>query len=233
MSGDIPRHRYAIYFVPDCVSSLGRYGRRILGGKGPDGAAGSRWQPAGIDPEEIADITAAPRRYGFHATLKAPFCLSDDYDEQDLIDEAARFCIGRAAIELPRLAVGTLSDFVALRPVEPVPAVDQFAAECVRHFDRFRARVPGTAAAHSRDSGLDPRERELMEQWGYPYVLDRYRFHMTLSCPLDPRRRKAFCVAAAQSLPDLGPCRLDAVTICREELQDRTFRAVARLRLTG
>lgn len=34
-------------------------------------------------------------------------------------------------------------------------------------------------------AGLSPRQVELLDRWGYPYVMDQFRMHMTLSDPLN------------------------------------------------
>ena len=39
---------------------------------------------------------------------------------------------------------------------------------------------------------LSERQRGNFERWGYPYIFDEFRFHMTLSCRLDTPERDSF-----------------------------------------
>jgi hypothetical protein len=36
---------------------------------------------------------------------------------------------------------------------------------------------------------MSPRQRDNLARWGYPYVFEDFRFHMTLTGPLAERRR--------------------------------------------
>src|SRR5690606_21547575 len=67
--------RYAVYFAPAEDSALNRLASRWLG---RCAYTGTRYPPTGIGeitPAAQEEITAEPRRYGFHATLKPPFRL--------------------------------------------------------------------------------------------------------------------------------------------------------------
>ena len=68
--------RYAIYYVPDADSALSRFGAEILGYDPFTGndvlVPGDLIMQAPDWPALIKD----PRKYGFHATLKAPFPLA-------------------------------------------------------------------------------------------------------------------------------------------------------------
>ena len=69
--------RYAIYFAPHSGSLLARFGASLLGYDPATGAeVDAPDHPAFHDPLSLG-WTAAPRRYGFHATLKAPFHLAE------------------------------------------------------------------------------------------------------------------------------------------------------------
>jgi hypothetical protein len=81
-----------------------------------------------------------------------------------------------------------LSDFFALVPVDPVPGVCSAAALIVQTLDRFRAPLSDSELHRRLRSSLDEVERANLRNWGYPYVLDRFRFHMTLTDRVDPDR---------------------------------------------
>ena len=43
--------------------------------------------------------------------------------------------------------------------------------------------------ARRNPASLTPRQRELLKTWGYPYVLDEFRFHLTLTDRVGDERR--------------------------------------------
>src|SRR5262249_12768926 len=76
--------RYAIYFVPPADSALYRSGAGFLGYDCYPGKRLRQPQDTGLTASEWAQLTREPRRYGFHATLKAPFRLLPPFTEMDL-----------------------------------------------------------------------------------------------------------------------------------------------------
>jgi putative phosphonate metabolism protein len=176
--------RYAIYYAPEDRTPLAAFGTRWLGRD----ARGERVQPiavAGFTAEEVAALTAAPRRYGFHATLKAPFALAPGRSLASLVSRLEHFTCLRPPVEIPRLRLARIDGFLALTPSGPSPALDNLAADCVRAFDSWRALPGSDELARRRRVGLTPRQDELLCRWGYPFVLDEFRFHLTLTERLD------------------------------------------------
>jgi Protein of unknown function (DUF1045) len=91
--------RYAIYFVPAAGSDLYRFGSSILGYDCYTGEAVTHPDDVTGDAASWCSITEEPRRYGFHATLKAPFHLSRDYTELQLADAVRNFAdLGQAIL---------------------------------------------------------------------------------------------------------------------------------------
>ena len=131
--------RYAIYYAPDPGSALAVFGRSWLGYDAEAGAPVAQPELAGISPRRLAEITAEPRRYGFHATLKPPFSLRPGRDADSLANATRSFAARQAAITAPPLKLATIDGFWALVPSQPCPPLDHLAADCVRHFDAFRA----------------------------------------------------------------------------------------------
>ena len=81
----------------------------------------------------IAEITATPRRYGFHGTLKPPFRLRQGVTFADLDRSAATLAGTVAPFEAPRLTLARIGAFIALVPAAPCPACpDSPPATCVR-----------------------------------------------------------------------------------------------------
>ena len=174
--GSMRMNRYAIYFAPD-LPGLGRAAAAWLGRDAETGRAVAQPPVAGI-----AAATEAPRRYGFHATVKAPFRLAPGYQPDDLAETLSRAARDLPPLLLDGLAVETLGGrFVALRPQGDEAALGALCAGIVSGFDRFRAPALPQDIARRRPAGLTDRQRALLDLWGYPYVMDEFRFHMTLT----------------------------------------------------
>jgi putative phosphonate metabolism protein len=229
----MPASRYALYFAPLASSAWGRFGARWLG---RDPATGERVaQPAiaGLSGEAFAELTAAPRQYGFHATLKPPFALREGTTPEALADTLARFCRTRRAIALPPLEVRRLADFLALVPAERESRVNGLAADCVREFEPFRAPLAAAELDRRRRQGLTPRQDRYLEAWGYPYVFAEYQFHFSLTGPVAqaPPHAVAALIAAARDAAPAAALQLDAVALFAQPEPALPFRLVKRFRL--
>tara|TARA_B100000513_G_scaffold61772_1_gene24140 strand:+ start:156 stop:875 length:720 start_codon:yes stop_codon:yes gene_type:complete len=184
------QERYGIYFTPDPKSSLWRLGCHWLG-RDPARPQGGLLPPppdialAGLSEDIWFAATAEARRYGFHATLKPPFALAEGRDLADLDGALARFAAGRRPFVVPPLAVRSLDGFLALCPADESSELDDLAATCVRVFDAFRRPPSAAELLRRRARDLTPRQDAHLETWGYPYVMEDFRFHMTLTDRLD------------------------------------------------
>ncbi|PJG52001.1 phosphonate metabolism protein [Bradyrhizobium forestalis] len=181
--------RYAIYFAAGSNSALSRFGAALLG---YDAYTGDE-VPFPREALQIAadwrDVSADPRKYGFHATLKAPMALASGNTETELVAACAAFAGKTRPIPVIRPVVDVISGFIAVIPAEPVGALQELAADCVRDFDCFRAELTAEDRARRRPEKLSERQREYLDRWGYPYVMEEFRFHMTLTGRLDAERR--------------------------------------------
>jgi putative phosphonate metabolism protein len=180
--------RYAIYFTPALKSAFCAFGSRVLG---YDAAKGRRVPHYQSIMDEVPDwhlLTQDPAQYGFHATLKAPFELHPSRTEADLISEIERAAVELVAVDLGALIVGKISNFIAFLPRQVPTRLFELADVLVKQFDCFRAPMSGTDRARRRPNRLTDRQRVYLDQWGYPFVLDEFRFHMTLSGPIEPQR---------------------------------------------
>ena len=186
--------RYAIYFAPDMDDPLWRFGSQCIGYDAQTGADTAVPQAGAIPPQDWLAWTQEPRRYGFHATLKAPFHLVDGASEGELIDSMAQFASARTGFWLPDIDVRAISQFVAITPLTPKDELQDLARDCVTAFDRFRAPPDEADRARRLSSPLSARQLELLEAWGYPYVMEQFRFHMTLTSSL-PDAERAMVVA--------------------------------------
>lgn len=227
--------RYAIYWAPPAGSTLDRLGSAWLGRDAEQGVVAGRPPIAGFDAARLEALTAEPRRYGLHATLKPPFALADGTDPEMLRQALAGFAAGRSPFLLPALRVTLLERFIALTPVNGSPELQTLAADCVTGFDRFRA-PPGTAElTRRRAAGLSAVEESYLTRWGYPYVLDRFRFHVTLTGPLDPVDAERLLPALARLFEPVT-CEALALTdiaLFHEPVRGDPFRLAERFPLQG
>lgn len=180
--------RYAIYYAPPPGHPLKQLADAWLGRDPDRDERVSLPVVDGIAPERLQEITALPRHYGFHATLKAPFALAEGYEAIGLLGDAEAFAASRRPFRI-KLKVGELANFIALVPAEPCKEMDALAAACVEEFDRFRAPLSPEERGRRRPDDLTETQRAHLERWGYPYVFDEFRFHMTLTGPLDEPER--------------------------------------------
>lgn len=208
--------RYALYFVPDAATDLYRFGASVLGYDCHTGGEVALPSGAGADwPDKVAE----PRRYGFHATLKAPFRLAAGTSPAELQVALDAFVRLRPAVEVGPLQVAEIGSFVALVPTEACRPLDDLAAGCVREFDRFRAPLNDKEIARRLKTSMSARQRSNFDRWGYPYVFDDFRFHMTLSGPLaDAERAEALRWLQAEfaARPVAQRLTLDCVVIARQ-----------------
>lgn len=181
--------RYALYFSPPQNALLSQTAARWLGRDAYSGAELSPSSETGLPVETWQELTAEPRRYGFHATLKAPFSLADGQSEKDLFAAFDAFCEEASAVSIDRLVLAELGPFFALVPDGASPAVDQLCARIVETFEPFRAPLDAAGIARRKPERLSENQRVHLERWGYPYVFDEFRFHMTLTGPVSPEKK--------------------------------------------
>jgi putative phosphonate metabolism protein len=223
--------RHAIYFAPREGSPLARFGAEWLGW---DAAAGVPREGPDLPglPRPRADLVAGPDRYGFHATLKPPFRLAEGRDRAELEAAIAALAARHAPFAL-ELGPGVLHGFVALMETVPARGLEKLAAACVTGLDAFRA--PPTAEDLARHgTGLDPAGTANLHRWGYPWVLDRFRFHMTLTRALPPADAAAVLTALVAPLTPILSRPVRVSDICHfAEGEDGRFRILRRYPLTG
>lgn len=225
-----PTQRWALYFSPD--TELGHLGRHWLS---PEFEPAAAW-------------TSTPRRYGFHATLKAPFRLAPGFDLNALTESVAVWAAGQTSLKFA-LSVQWLGDFLALRPapgvsvaaavgasVAPVDSLNRLAASAVQHFDVFRAELSAAERARrltSPKSPLNARELELLDRWGYPYVMEAFRFHFTLTESVPREQRHQLFTLAEQTFNRVlsEPVPIDQVVLVEEPAPGADFVRLRSFRL--
>ncbi|MFN3671046.1 MAG: DUF1045 domain-containing protein [Bosea sp. (in: a-proteobacteria)] len=230
------RPRYALYYAPPAETALWRFGSAVLGYDAVTAEDIAFAVPQACDPAAWAELTAEPRRYGFHATLKAPFELALGRSEAQLRAFSHNLAASLNPVALTGLSVSALGSFIALTPSQPSAALQQMAYQIVQAFEPFRAPLGSEDLARRLRAPLTPAQRAYLEAYGYPYVGDAFRFHMTLtgSLPADQVApvRTALEAAFRQNVP-AGPVAIDRLALYRQETRDHRFRLIESIQLNA
>ncbi len=224
--------RFAIYYAPG-KGALADFAADWLGWNPATGQARRHPAVAGL-PCPVADITATPRKYGFHGTIKPPFRLADGSSRTALEQDLADLATTLAPARLDGLALHPLGRFLALTPEGCPRALTALAARVVRGLDAHRAPAPPDELARRRARGLGPAQEENLLRWGYPYVMEEFRFHMTLTGKLPRADLRAVEDALRPILIPLlpRPFMLDTLCLFGEDEAGR-FHLLNRYALTG
>jgi putative phosphonate metabolism protein len=223
-----PFPRYAIYYASEPRSDLDRFGAVHLG---YDAWTGDELPfPEGV-LQAVPDwraLTQDPRKYGFHATLKAPMALADGKTETEFLDACAAFADAPRAIPFIKPVVQSISGFIAVVPAQAPRELEQFAADCVSAFDGFRATLTPEDRARRNPSKLTPRQCDYLDRWGYPYVMEEFRFHMTLTGRLDATRREPILAMLQDRFAGLAIDRLvvDRIALFKQDTTTARFRII-------
>ncbi len=227
--------RYALYVAPAPGSALFEFGADWLGRDCVTGQDRDQPTVTGIDGQRFAEITESARFYGFHATIKPPFHLRTGRSEAELLDAFAGFAAGRTPFDVT-LGLRSLGGFLALMLTPPDHRMNALAADAVRDLDGFRALPSEAELARRREAGLSAQQEALLQQWGYPYVMGEFKFHMTLSSRLPDGPERDSLVAALMPLADAvteTPFRVDAIALFKQDGKAAPFLQVERFVFGG
>jgi putative phosphonate metabolism protein len=221
--------RYAIYFVPPADSAFYRFGASLLGYDTFEGKPLAF--PEGIEAQigGWKNITTDPRKYGFHATLKAPMSLAAGRNETELMAAVQKFV--RTPREIPTIAtaVHPIGSFIAVIPETPSPALQKLVDDCVTTFDSFRAPLTPEDRARRDVAALTEKQIEYLDRWGYPYVFGEFRFHMTLTGSLAAERRDPILAILQARFAALGirSLKIGEVALLRQNDIKSNFTVIA------
>jgi 2'-5' RNA ligase len=226
--------RYAIYYAPGLETALWSFGSRVLGYDAATSRDVAEFAIPGVSLDDWRQLTARPRTYGFHATLAAPFRLNGQ-TERELGDALDTFVDRRKPFDLGRLQVTALSSgngdagFVAFTPLEPPSELAELERDVVLGFQAFRRPLTPVEKERRDPERLTVRQRDYLDAYGYPYVLDEFRFHMTLTDAVADYERihRLLSEAAQRELGDVSP-RIDAVCLFRQESDNSPFSIASR-----
>ncbi len=220
--------RYALYYAAARGSALDRFGAQLLGY--------DAWTGESVPfPDEMMqaapdwrELTTDPRKYGFHATLKAPFALAQGRTEAALLDFCRTFAATPRSIPMIKPQVDSISGFIAVIPAERSDELEGLARDCVVAFDAFRAGLTGQDRARRNPDRLTPRQRDHLDCWGYPYVMEEFRFHMTLTGRLDEARRGPVRQMLRErfSATGIDQIAIDRIALFRQDAAAARFRII-------
>ena len=227
--------RYAIYWAPREGSALATLGAAWLGREARSDRALKRFAIKDFEDADLTAITSEPCRYGLHATLKPPFVLAKDRTLPQFEAELRAFAARTAPVIASNLRVSRIGHFLALTLSARAPEIDALANACVRQFDVYRAPPTAQELRRRRRAGLTAAQDENLQRWGYPYVMDEFRFHVSLTGPVErsvadrllPELTRLFAPVAEQ------PLELRDIALFAEPAPGLPFRLLRRCALEG
>ncbi|MEO1322116.1 MAG: DUF1045 domain-containing protein [Pseudomonadota bacterium] len=222
--------RYAIYYTPAKDHPICLLGSEWLGRSAFTGDKIRRREFDDINDDDIDRLTSSPSHYGFHATMKAPFELHADRTEAELVKHLHSFARKQPVFDV-NLSVKTLGQFLALRLTSNFEAMRQLHEACVKDFDHFRAELSPDDIERRRRANLSPEQDARMLEWGYPYIFDDFRWHMTLSSRIvsESTRERLHGLLQDYFRPALmSPLRVDGIAVYRQVDRRAPFNIIAR-----
>ncbi len=227
--------RYAFYISPDENDPLTVAAERWLGANPFTGETCDLQPAADFSAAELTALTADPRRYGFHGTLKAPFALAPGKTEAQLLDDFQAFSEECTPFNIPEMTLGQLGPFFALVPAIDCPELQALADETVRRFSPFRALLSDADIARRKPDTLGSVMRSNLLEWGYPYVFESFRFHMTLTGAVPVERQAGMRALLEQAFaPFIGePLPVTSLALFTEPERGAPFTVHSLLPLGG
>lgn len=229
-------HRVAVYFAPSVQSPWWQTGSQWLGRCAATGSLFDAPEVPGVPHNTLQALTAEPRRYGFHATLKPPFRLQQGLDLGHVLAALDRLGHDTAPFTLPPLRVAMLGDFLALRPEGDNALANAVAAHCVTTLQPLAAALYPDELARRRRQALTPEQDALLLRWGYPWVLNQFRFHLSLTGGLggcSEAQRAALQHKAEALFHPLPEARFDHIAVFVEPRPGADFVLTDRVALRG
>ncbi|WP_417249187.1 DUF1045 domain-containing protein [Celeribacter sp.] len=224
--------RFAVYFAPP-EGALWEFTARWLGWDALAGVTCAHPLIEGL-PAPAEEITVTPRKYGFHGTIKPPFRLADGATREALEADLAALATQLSPVWCDGLALKRLGGFLALVPVGETSDLATLASEVVKSLDHHRAPPSEAELARRRGAGLSPAQEENLARWGYPYVMDEFKFHLTLTGNLAEEDARAVEAALRPHLAPLLPTPFIVPDLCLfGEAQDGRFHLLHRYALSG
>ncbi|MGY3436513.1 MULTISPECIES: DUF1045 domain-containing protein [unclassified Marinovum] len=186
-------------------------------------------------PRAPEALTERPRKYGPHGTLKPPFHLTPGMEATALESAVQAFALGRGPVVLEGLELRRIGRFLALTALGDTAALRDFAADVVQHFDGFRAPPTPEELARRRKARLSSDQERNLQRWGYPHVMESFKFHITLTGPLKEDEIAATHAALTAHFAPLlpAPFTVDALSLLGSDADTGRFHLIRRAALGG
>src|SRR5262249_17801553 len=128
-----------------------------------------------------------------------------------------------------------ISGFIAVIPAERSAEIEQLERDCVMAFDSLRAPLSPEDRARRNPDKLTARQRDHLDRWGYPYVMEEFRFHMTLTCRLSTESRATLLANLRRRFAATGLATLaiDTIALFRQDDANSRFRVIGHWPLHG
>lgn len=221
--------RYAIYYCPPQENLLNKAAEEWLGYSAWLHEEVARPDGLSLPLDQLSKITSKPAVYGFHATLKAPMRLAEDCTFA-MLSKAVEECAGiLESIDIKVLTLRWIGSFLALVPDASSQELQNLSGAIVGQLDSMRAPLTDADIERRNPSKLTPNQLSHLHQWGYPYVGDEFRFHMTLSGPVAEEQKQEVENAARQHFGDLidSPIYVDQLVISKQLDAQSRFRCIS------
>jgi putative phosphonate metabolism protein len=218
--------RHAIYYAPAHSSPWWTFGASWLGRDESHDGTPPEFAAPMLPAAERHHITTQARRYGFHATLKAPFRLRAGVTPAELLARTRSLAQRLRPVTLSPLQVRRLGPYVVLVTPDHHTAASDLASACVIELDDLRQPLTPDEIARRQPATLDARELELLHRYGYPHVLERYRCHFTLTDPVNEAQAAQVTEAVSSQVDRLNaqtPLTLDRLCIFEEPAPGQPF----------
>jgi hypothetical protein len=161
--------------------------------------------------------------------------LADGKTEVQLTAACEVFAAKARRIPIIAPIVDSISGFIAVIPSRPSEEVLQLATDATRDFDAFRAPLTPEDRARRHPDKLTPRQRDYLDRWGYPYVMEEFRFHMTLTGRLGAERREPVVGWLRDRFVATGinTIAIDRIALFRQDEEASRFRIIGHWPLRG
>jgi len=220
--------RYAIYYAPEPGSPLDVFGRNWFN----EETNGNPAAIARLNPKRLEELSASTTRYGFHGTLKPPFGLNPATTVESLLNAARVFARSLSPVELPPLELATIGKFIALTPSVQSASLEKLSAACVRAFEAFRVPLSDEQLESYKLNKLTVHQEQMLEHWGYPYVMEEFRFHISITDRIDDPHEREEIIDALEKLatPILNkPIPIRELTVFRQSAMDQPMEPIERI----
>ncbi len=177
--------RYAIYYAPSENSELDLFGKCLLGWDPYKGVETTKSDLSKLPSfKKFSSLVLTPKQYGFHGTIKAPFKLKNEYTYNDLENKVREISKQIHSFYFDQLIIKKLGNFIGLIPTNNLK-VNAVSNKFVEELDYLRDELSESEIKKRKPHKLTSNQKQMLFKWGYPYVFDEFKFHLTLTSKLN------------------------------------------------